>query len=306
MQPLAAWLVARPLNGGLGLVLSLIVPMLTPATSGLGPIVGGLVLSFLVLANGVSVAVMQGIGAVMVLAALAVVLEASAVQIVATAVVIWAPAAALAALAARLKSLTLTLQVTVIMAMVGVLAFFVLLGDPAVFWAEMLTQWTTLVRENGQPEYADQLLASSALIVPQMTMMAVFTIWTWLIVVLLLGYGLFQMLPEKQAIYGRFCDLNYGRVLAGIMAVTSLIAVVTGATWLQNVAFVVFVVFWLQGLAIMHWLQNEKLLPLFVVIATYAFLLVPVLNGLLVIALAILGYMDAWFNFRARRAARQP
>lgn len=305
MQPLAAWLVARPLNGGLGLVLSLILPMMTPASSGLGPVAGGLVMAYLVFANGVSLAVIQGVGAAMVLGVLAVVLKASAAQIIATAVLIWVPAASLAALARRLESLTLTLQVSVILAIVGVLAFFVVLGDPAVFWSEMLTQWTTLVRENGQPEYADQLLASTALIVPQMTMMAIFTIWTWLVLVLLLGYGLFQFLPENKAVYGRFCDLNYGRVLAAIMAVTSVIAVVTGATWLQNVAFVVFVVFWLQGLAIMHWLLSEKLLPIFVVIATYAFLLVPVLNGLLVIALAILGYMDAWFNFRARRAARQ-
>lgn len=305
MQPLAAWLVARPLNGGLGLVLSLILPMMTAATSGLGPVAGGLVMAYLVFANGVSLAVIQGVAAAIVLGVLAVILNASAVQIVVTALLIWVPAASLAALARRLKSLTLTLQVSVILAMVGVLAFFVVLGDPAVFWSEMLTQWTTLVRENGQPEYADQLLASTALIVPQMTMMAVFTIWTWLVLVLLLGYGLFQFLPEKKAIYGRFCDLNYGRVLAAIMAVTSVIAVATGATWLQNVAFVVFVVFWLQGLAIMHWLLSEKLLPIFVVIATYAFLLVPVLNGLLVIALAILGYMDAWFDFRARRKARQ-
>ncbi len=305
MQPLAAWLVARPLNGGLGLVLSLILPMMTAATSGLGPVAGGVAMAYLVFANGVSLAVIQGVAAAIVLGVLAALLKASAVQVVATAVLIWVPAASLAALARRLKSLTLTLQVSVILAMVGVLAFFVVLGDPTVFWSEVLTQWTTLVRENGQPEYADQLLASTALIVPQMTMMAVFTMWTWLVLVLLLGYGLFQFLPEKRAIYGRFCDLNFGRVLAAIMAVTSVIAVVAGATWLQNVAFVVFVVFWLQGLAIMHWLLSEKLLPIFVVIATYAFLLVPVLNGLLVIALAILGYMDAWFDFRARRKARQ-
>jgi hypothetical protein len=53
----------------------------------------------------------------------------------------------------------------------------------------------------------------------------------------------------------------------------------------------------------MHWLHAGKRLPLFVLLTTYAFLLVPVLNGLIVIALAILGYLDAWFNFRARRTA---
>jgi len=184
-----------------------------------------------------------------------------------------------------------------------VLGFFVVLGDPMIFWDDVLVQWTTMVREGGQSEYADQLLQSRALIVPQMTMMAIFTIWTWVVLVLLLGYGLFQNLPGKEALFGRFCDLNFGRVLAAIMALTSVLAVASGAAWLQNLAFVVFVVFWLQGLAVMHWLHVGKRLPLFVLLATYAFLLVPVLNGLIVIALAVLGYLDAWFNFRARNTA---
>jgi uncharacterized protein YybS (DUF2232 family) len=61
---------------------------------------------------------------------------------------------------------------------------------------------------------------------------------------------------------------------------------------------VAFAVFWLQGLAILHWLHAEQRLPVFVVIMTYA--LLPFLNVLLVISLAVVGYMDAWFDFRAR------
>lgn len=301
MLPVAAWLAARPLNGGLGLVLALILPMLTATSSGLGLIVGGLVMTHLVFANGLRVAALQGLAATLFLGALAFIVNASAGQIVATAVMIWVPAIVLAALTLRLRSLTLVLQITVIIAMVGVLGIYVALGDPTDYWSELLTQWTAIIRDSGQTEYADQVLASKALIVPQMTMMAVFTLWSWLILVLLLGYGLYQCLPEKQAIFGRFSDLNYGRVLAAVMAVTSVVAVVTGAIWLQNLAFVAFVVFWLQGLAIMHWMHGQKRLPLVVLVVTY--LLVPVLNGLLVIALAILGYLDAWFDFRTRRAA---
>lgn len=301
MLPVAAWLAARPLNGGLGLVLALILPMLTATSSGLGLIVGGLVMTHLVFANGLRAAALQGLAATLFLGALAFIVNSSVGQIVATAVMIWVPAIVLAALTLRLRSLTLVLQITVIIAMVGVLGIYVALGDPTDYWSELLTQWTAIIRDSGQTEYADQVLASKALIVPQMTMMAVFTLWSWLILVLLLGYGLYQYLPEKQAIFGRFSDLNYGRVLAAVMAVTSVVAVVTGAIWLQNLAFVAFVVFWLQGLAIMHWMHGQKRLPLVVLVVTY--LLVPVLNGLLVIALAILGYLDAWFDFRTRRAA---
>ncbi|MBT5221147.1 MAG: hypothetical protein HOM16_16920 [Woeseia sp.] len=303
MQPLAAWLVARPLNGGLGLITALVLPMLSGVTSGLGPVIGGMVMAHLVFANGIRLALFQGVAAAIFLGAFALISNAEAMQVVVTASIIWLPAAASAGLTVYLRSLTLALQVTVILAMVGVLGFFVVLGDPIVFWNDVLMQWTTLVRAGGQSEYADQLLASRALIIPQMTMMAVFTVWTWIVLVLLLGYGLFQSLPGKQALFGRFCDLNFGRVLAAVMALTSVLALASGAAWLQNLAFVVFVVFWLQGLAVMHWLHAGKRLPLFVLLTTYAFLLVPVLNGLIVIALAILGYLDAWFNFRARRTA---
>lgn len=303
MQPLATWLVARPLNGGLGLIAALVLPMLSGVTSGLGPVAGGLVMAHLVFANGMRLAFLQAVAVAIFLGALALVLNAAATEVVVTASIICLPAAVSAGLTAYLRSLTLTLQVTVILAMVGVLGFFVVLGDPLVFWNDVLVQWTTLVRESGQSEYADQLLESRALIIPQMTIMAVFVVWTWIVLVLLLGYGLFQSLPGKQAIFGRFCDLNFGRVLAAVMALASVLAVASGAAWLQSLAFVVFVVFWLQGLAIMHWLHAGKRLPLSVLLTSYAFLIVPVLNGLIVIALAILGYLDAWFNFRARRTA---
>ena len=87
------------------------------------------------------------------------------------------------------------------------------------------------------------------------------------------------------------------------MAVTSVLAVLTGSVWMQNVAFLVLVTFWLQGLAILHWLYAEKHLPALVVIGTYI-LMVPLI-GILMIAFSVLGYLDAWFDFRARNIAKQ-
>ena len=143
---------------------------------------------------------------------------------------------------------------------------------------------------------------SQAVIVPQMTMLFVFTAWTFYVLITLAGYALFQALPGRQAAYGRFSDLNLGRVLATIMAIASVGAVLTGWAWMQNLGFVAFAVFWLQGLAILHWLHAAGRLPFFAVVAVYA--LLPFLNVLLVISLAVVGYMDAWFDFRARARNR--
>jgi len=89
--------------------------------------------------------------------------------------------------------------------------------------------------------------------------------------------------------------------LALIMALASLVAMLSGALWLQNLAFVMFAIFWLQGLAIVHWWKAERRLPAAVLIAVYAML--PLLNALLVMALAVVGYMDAWFAFRRHKKA---
>jgi hypothetical protein len=275
VQPIATWLVARPQNGVLGLALTLLFP--------LAPVVSGLVMAHLVFATGIRMPVIQGAVAGALLAVMAVVLSASVGQIVASAVTTWVPIVLLAGLARHWRSLTLTLQVSVIIAIVGVLAFYVVLGDPTEYWNEIVTTSAALFRESGLTEQADFLLEAREMIVPQMTMLFVILSWSLYVLVFLFGYALYQCLPGKYGDYGRFHDLNYGRVLAVIMAVTSLGAMATGAVWLQNTAFVVFAVFWLQVLVI-----------------AYALTLVPFVNVLLVVSLAVLGYTDAWFDFRAR------
>lgn len=293
VQPIAAWLVARPQNGVLGLVGTLLLP--------LAPIVSALVMVHLVFRHGLRVAAVQGVVAAGVMATVGLIMSAPVEQILLNAISTWLPGMLLAALMRSQRSLTLTLQVSVIVAILVTLAFFVVLGDPTVYWNDVMTALAKLFEENGLQEQATLLASRQEVIVPQMTMIFVFLSWSLYVLVVLLGYALFQSLPGQTAVYGRFRDLNFGRVLALIMAVVSVLALATQAAWLQNVAFVMFAVFWIQGLAVLHWLRAQKRLPLFVLIATYAFL--PILNVLLVVAFAVVGYTDAWFNYRARSIA---
>jgi hypothetical protein len=290
VQPIALWLVARPQNGVLGLALTLLFP--------LSPVISGLVMAHLVFAKGVRVPALQGVVAGALLALIALIMSASVGQIVASAVTWWVPVFLLAALARQWRSTTLALQVSVIIAMAVTIGFFVVLGDPADYWNETIAASIELARQAGLTEQADMLAESQSLIVPQMTMLFVFSTWSFYVMVVMVGYALYQVLPGKKSVYGRFCDLNFGRVLAGIMAVISVAALVSGSVSLQNLGFVAFAIFWLQGLAILHWLHTERRLPVFVVIMMYA--LLPCLNVLLVLTFAVLGYMDAWFDFRAR------
>jgi len=290
VQPVATWLVARPQNGVIALALSLLFPFNT--------IVSGTVMAHLALANGIRLPALQAVVAGAILALLALVLQASVLQIVLSAAVTWLPAMLLAAIMVRLRSLTLALQISVIIALLGVVAFHAVVQDPAEYWEALLAELARISDAQGLAEQAEYIRQLMPVIVPQMTMLAAFVSWIMYVMVLLLGYGLYQCLPGTRDRFGRFADLDLGRVLAMIMAVTSVGALASGAGWLQSVSFVGFAVFCLQGLAILHWLRATGRMPNAVLIGVYV--MMPFLNVLLVMSLAVLGYIDAWFNFRAR------
>jgi uncharacterized protein YybS (DUF2232 family) len=170
--------------------------------------------------------------------------------------------------------------------------FYVVVTDPVAFWRPYLEAMAEIVRQNNL-ELNTELLNAEV-----MTVSATLVLWVLYVTVLLLGYGLYNKMPGESGRYGLFRHLSFGRVIAFTVALVSLLAFAVNAAWLQNLAFVMFAVFWLQGLAIVHWMHSEKILPLAAVVSIYV--LLPLLQVLLVSVLAILGYMDAWFGFRRR------
>lgn len=297
MQPIAAWLISRPQNAILGLAATYI--LFLP----LAGIFSGAVMVLLVLHHGVRRALTQALLAAIVLALMALLTGGSAPNMALAALLNWMPAVVLAALLGNWRSLTLTLQVSVIVALTGLLGFYAVLGDPAVFWSSWLAdEAATMFREMGLHEQATALLENRAAIAQQMTVLFVFTIWSLYAFGLLLGYALYQAALGQKSVFGRFCDLNFGRVLALVMAVASVAALISGAIWLRNIAFLLFVVFWIQGLAILHWLHVERQFPAILLVVAYA--LIPLLSALPVFSFAVVGYTDAWFGYRTRSAGQ--
>ncbi|MGB5345336.1 MAG: hypothetical protein WBN23_04150 [Woeseia sp.] len=293
MRAVAAWLTAQSWNSVLGLSLSLLLPF--------APLLSGAVMVLLVLANGIQRATLQAIVAVALMAATFALFGNPVAPLLVSALLAWLPVAVMAVVLGRSGSLTLTLQVTVILAVLAVLGFYIVVGDPAAYWLAKLGEVAAAFEEMGFTQQAAVLESQRELIAPQMTMVFVFTSWSILAMVVVLGYALYQQLPERAGRFGRFGDLHFGRVLALAMAVTSLLALVVSAEWLQNLAFVLFAIFWLQGLALVHWLHSDGPLPLMVVVAVYV--MMPFLNALLIMVLAVIGYTDAWFDYRPRITA---
>ena len=284
MQALAAWLVARPQNAVLGLAVTLLLPA--------PQLTSGVILALLVLGQGVRQAVIEVSAAAALLLVVSLVFGVSAASIVTLMAGAWLPVLLLTLLLMRTQSLALTMQVTVIVAILAMLGFYIVVTDPAAFWQPYLTMMGEVARESGL-ELNTELLNAEV-----MTVSATLEFWMLYTTEMLLGYGMYRKLPGETREYGRFRDLSFGRVIASTMALAALLALVVDVAWLQNLAFVLFVVFWIQGLAIVHWMNAEGLLPIGAVVAVY--ILLPLLQVLLVTVLGVLGYMDAWFELRRR------
>jgi len=284
VQAIAKWLVARPHNAVLGLVVTLLLPA--------PQLISGAVMVLLVLANGARLALIEAFVAAAILAAASLIIGGTLTSVVVLVAGSWVPVVLLVLLLVTMRSLTLTLQVSVIAAVASMLMFQIAVPDQAAFWQPYLDIMSVAIKEAGL-QLDTELLTAEV-----MTVSAVLVFWMFYTAALFIGYWLYRGLPRASVDFGRFRDLNFGRVIALTLAVISVLALVIGVTWLSNVAFVVFVMFMMQGLALVHWLHGEGILPIFAVVSVY--LLMPFLQVLLVIVLALIGYTDAWIGFRRR------
>jgi len=284
VQALAAWLTARPQNAVLGLAVTLLLPA--------PQLTSGVILVLLVLAQGMRLAVIEAAAAGAILLLVSLAFGVSAVSMMTLMAGTWLPVLLLTVLLVSTRSLALTMQVSVIVAVLAMLGFYVVVADPAAFWQPYLTTMAEIARQNSL-ELNTELLNAEV-----MTVSATLAFWMLYVIGLLLGYGLYKKLPVETREFGRFRNLNYGRVIAFTMALVSLLSFIVDVTWFQNIAFVLFVVFWVQGLAIVHWLHASEMLPVQAVISIYV--LLPLLQVFLVTTLAVVGYLDAWFGFRRR------
>lgn len=291
MQPIAVWLVARPERA----IFILIATFLLPITQ----ILGSAILVLLVLSRGLArAAIVAGLAFAAILV-LALVSAVPVSQLFQVALTIWLPGIALALLLQRMRSLTLLLQTTALVAMLVIVGLYIVLGDPAVYWRDILEEFSGMWRDAGLQQESE-IFVQLQPYAPQMTGIFVSIGWLLHVLAFLAGYAGHISLPGQSDGFGRFSDLNFGRVLALVLALTSVAAIFSAAIWLQNFAFVLFVIFWLQGLAMLHWLRGQGRLPGAVLAAVYA--LTVLLGPLLVTAVGVMGYTDAWFNYRPRLA----
>ena len=296
MQPLAAWLVARPQNAILALAATLLVPVLQ--------VFSGIIMVLLVLRQGVRLAVVEAAIAGAILAVASFVAKYPLQQVVISVLMIWVPAMLMGQLLRSSRSLTLTLQAMGLVLTGIAIVVFGVVNDVVEFAEPLTTFWLELYRGSGLQEEADRLAADREGLALSLLVTLLWGCWVLYVLYLLVGYRMARSVGEDKPDFGVFWDLNFGKVLAVGMAVLSITGFATGLPWLQKVAVVMMALFWLQGLALVHWMRGAGVIAPFALILTYMLLFLPVLNKLLIIGLAVVGFTDVWFGFRPRIIAK--
>jgi hypothetical protein len=294
MPSVAAWLLARPYNAVFALAITMLMPGL--------PTIGGAILVLLVLQQDLRRAVTVAVLAGSLLLVVSLVTGSLPLQVLLQVGSLWLPILGLAGVMRSTRSLTLVMQVSVIVVLIGTCLFYLLAVDPVKFWQEVIAA-EPLLQSLQLQEWKSAVGATEVQFAGVMTTMFAIGYWFGLVIVVLLGYWLYQQLPDNSPRYGRFCDLNFGRVIALLLAVTSVTGFALDAIWIESIAFILFAVFWLQGAAMVHWLRSRGFVPVIAVSAVYVLtIFVP---QYVFPALAVLGYTDAWFCYRDRVTKQQ-
>ena len=194
-------------------------------------------------------------------------------------------------------SVTLAAQLMLVTTAVGLALVNALGPDAQILWGSFLN----LLRENmaarGMTLGDEEILGQIA---PLMTASAAGMTWLAAMLAMFLGYAAFRLLPDAKASYGRFQNLNLGRVLAALTVVVSLLATVTDSPFPMGTALVLIMAFTLQGFALCHWMVERLRLSRWLLMVLYVAIIVTAQTGILLLMLSVLGYVDAWFDLRRR------
>lgn len=248
-------------------------------------------------AEGALLVALAGLGAA-VLTTLAVGAPWPMLQILAAC---WLPLWILALALRATVSLARTLQVAAALSLAGVLVFYAVLGDPAVWWEGVLGRWerelAALAASGPATDRStlDQILELLKGWAPFMPGQMVSAALLFVVLGLFLGRWWQALLFNPGGFRPEFHELRLGRPLAALMLALFGAALLTGWMPLTNGVLVLGTLYTVQGVALVHALVFKLQLSSAWLLLFYL-LLVPLLSQLVM----ALGIADAWADFRGR------
>jgi len=266
MRSIAVWITARFHRAVL--VIAALFPVL--------PVLSGATTVLTVLARGLREGIAAALLASVLLIAAVAVMQDFQMSLVWYLALVQGGSLAAVWLLVSTRSLTLTAQALAVLMLVAVGVFYVQVEDVAGFWRPFLEQFAGNISEaGGMAMDASAFVATAQVLI---TGLAFGMTWVGTMLVILLGYALYALLPEREPVFGRFRELNLGRTLALATAVISVAATLTSSPWLVNSALALLVAFVMQGLALVPGLFVARPWPpaLLLVLSVLAILPSPV------------------------------
>ncbi|QQS55248.1 MAG: DUF2232 domain-containing protein [Candidatus Competibacteraceae bacterium] len=209
----------------------------------------------------------------------------------------WAPLWVLASLLRATVSLSVTLRAAALLGLLGVGGFYLMLGDPAVWWSQVLDGLrqglTTL--PSGERATLEQLLDLLRSWAPLLPGQVVSAALLFVLAGLLLGRWWQALLFHPGGFRPEFHQLRLGRPLALLALALFGAALLSGWPVLSNLVLVLGTLYSVQGIAVAHALVFKLRLSPAWLLLLYL-LLVPLLSQLVM----ALGIADAWADFRTR------
>lgn len=213
----------------------------------------------------------------------------------------WPPAWLLALVLRSTISLSRTFQAAALLGILGVAGFYLVLGDPTVWWNQILDQLRQeLIGATPSQPTSDHATLEQVLILlkdwaPYLAGQVIGAALIFIISALLLGRWWQSLLFNRGGFGPEFQALRLGQALALFTLALFGLTVVSGWAPLANIVLVLGVLYTVQGIALVHALLAKLQLSSAWLILFYL-LLIPLLSQVVM----ALGIVDAWADFRNR------
>ncbi|WP_024327124.1 hypothetical protein [Thioalkalivibrio sp. AKL19] len=212
-------------------------------------------------------------------------------------IVQWAPVALLAELLRRTVSWRMTLQAAAGVAGLGVLAVHMLVPDLESTWAETgMALLGPLVE--GSETGPQELEAGLRRAAPYLTGLFAGILLLSLTLAVLLGRYWQALLYNPGAFGKEFRALQFGRAMSAATLLLAGVGHLGPVPLATELAFILAVLFFLQGIALMHALTLRQGMSSFWLVGMYVLLALALPQMFLL--LATIGVIDAWADIRSR------
>lgn len=220
--------------------------------------------------------------------------------------VMWLPLWILGWVLRESRSLALTILVAGVVGVLGIFAVYLILGDTASWWEEVLLTLSEPALQTGSPLEPEEVELAMATLSRVMTGIAAAGMVLNSLLCLFLARGWQAQLYNPGGFRSEFYELRLGKgaALASLAVIVLTMLPMGGLSGVATeVMIVVLSLYVVQGLAMIHAIIAMKKLHVAWLIALYlvAFFVLPQLMALVALA----GLIDTWVDFRQRIGAQQ-